>query len=58
MSGISSVDAATHLATEFISALKNPAPAAPFATLVTEKLNAIRKFSEKIQGQITSKTKL
>ena len=56
--GIYSVNAATYAATDLISALKNPAPAVPFAPLVTEKLNVLIKLSETFEGQTTPETKL
>ena len=58
MTGISFADAATHVATYLISVLKNIAPAAPFAPLGKEKLDAIRKLVGISQGQITPKTKV
>ena len=55
---ISSSDAATHEATDLISAFKNPTPDAPFAPLGTKKLDALRKLAEIYQGQISPKTTL
>ena len=52
---IYSTIAATHAATELISALKNPAPDASFESLGTEKLDALRKLVEIYQCQITFK---
>ena len=55
---ISSTDAATHAAIDLIRALKNLVLAALLSPLGTEKLYALRKFVERFQGQIISKTKL
>ena len=56
--GISSADAATHVATELIISLKNSAQSTLFVLLVTEKLYALRKLAYIFQGKITENTKL
>ena len=58
MSGISSADAVTNTETDLIGTLENPVPAAPFAPLCTEKLDALRKLADIFQVQIIEKTKL
>ena len=45
----SSADAATQAAQDLIHALDNPTPAAPFATLGTEQLHAIRQLADIFQ---------
>ena len=57
MPGISFGSAAARVTTDLISQLKNPSPAALFALLRTEKLNALRKLAEIFQGQISQKNK-
>jgi hypothetical protein len=52
----SSADAATQAARDLISALQNPAPAAPFATLGNEQLHAIRKLADIFQVATESPT--
>ena len=53
-----SANAATHAATDFIRALKNPTPAALVLTLGTEAFDALRNLVDKFKGNITVKTKL
>ena len=55
MPGLSSADASTHVAIDFTSALKNPAPASLFAHLRTENLGVLRNLSEIFKGKITGK---
>ena len=56
--GIYSAGAATHEATDTISALKNTALSAPFSPLGTEKLDVLRNLEEIFQEQTIAKTKL
>ena len=52
MPGIFFANAVTHVATSFISAMKNSASVALFAFLGTEKLDTLRKLADIFQGQI------
>ena len=58
MTGISSAITSTHSSKGLIRKLKNPTPAAPFASLGTEKLDVLKKLAEIFQGQISSKNTL
>ena len=58
MPGISSSDAATHASTYLFSALKNIAPAIPFAPLGTENLMYLEKFHKSSKAKSYHKTKL
>ena len=51
--GISSTNAATHIETDLIKALKNLSPASLFDTFGIKNLNALIKLAEIFQGQIT-----
>ena len=55
---IYSDDVTTDVPTDLISALKNKAPDAPFAPLGTEKLDALIKLADILQGQTTGKNNL
>jgi hypothetical protein len=50
----SSADAATRAALDLISALENPTPAAPFATIGNEQLHAIRTLAAIFQAATAS----
>jgi hypothetical protein len=54
----SSADAATQAALDLIAALQNPTPAAPFATIGDEQLNAIRQLAAIFQAATTPASKL
>ena len=51
----SSADMATRAALDLVEALKNPAPAAPFASLGSEQLQAIRKLSDIFSSSLQPK---
>ena len=55
---ISSEYAVAYSETQLISALKNTPPGAPFSPLDTEKLNALKKMADILQGKIAGKAKL
>ena len=58
MTGIYSADSSTDAATDFISALNNPAPSSLLAPVGTETFDALRKMADIFQGKITGKAEL
>ena len=56
--GIPSAYEATHTATDLISSMKNPVPAAPFALQGTENFYALKKLTDIFQSKITGKASL
>ena len=55
---IYSANEVTHLSTDLISAIKNPAPDAPFASLGMKTRDALRKPADILQVKNTPKTNL